>query len=177
MTIPSTPTWASDDVTDTASIDGITTTYQNKLQPPPEMQANGLLAGTPLALQHINYQFDTINDNLDYLKDRSIVRVVNEATTSRTYTADDAGKYFRFINVAATAYIFNGGVASIGDKVEIRQWTTGVVTLTGGTGTVDFLCKTGFLPKTSGVGTTIWAIKVEGSGSSEVWECGGELGT
>jgi len=177
MTLPTTPTWAADAVTTVSVIGGSSVTYQNKLAPPPEIQSSGILAGTPLSLNHINYQFNKINENLDYLKDRSTVRVLVDATTSRTYVADDAGKYIRFINSGASTYIFNGGVAAIGDKVEIRQQNTGVVTLTAGTGTVEFLCKTGFLPKTSGVGTTIWAIKTEGAGTSEIWECGGELGT
>jgi len=177
MTIPITPTWASEAIVATDTIAGTLITYHNKLQPPSEMQTAGLLAGTPCHMQHLNYQFNKINENLDYLKEISTVRIGINASTSRVYSPEDAGMYIQFINTGASTYTFNGGVAATGDKVEIRQYDTGVVTLTAGTGTVTFKYKTGFLPKTSGIHTTIWAIKVFGEGTTERWDIGGELGT
>lgn len=148
--------------------------YSNKLPPPTEIQVYGLLVKTPLALQHINYQFDNIWQNIEYLKAPE-VEVLTNSTTSRTYINDNA-KQVRFTNASNSTYTINEGVAELGTTIHVTQAAAGVVTLTGGSG-VTFNVKAGFAAKTSGLNTNIFARKVSQGSGVESWDVWGDLGT
>lgn len=149
--------------------------YSNKLAPPTEIQVYGLLIKTPLALQHINYQFDNIWQNIEYLKAPE-VEVLTNTTTSRTFTLPDRAKQIRFTNASNSSYTINEGVATVGTTIHVTQAAAGVVTLTGGSG-VTFNVKAGFAAKTSGLNTNIFARKVSQGSGVESWDVWGDLGT
>lgn len=149
--------------------------YSNKLAPPTEIQVYGLLVKTPLALQHINYQFDNIWQNIEYLKAPE-VEVITNSTTTRTFTLPDRAKHIRFTNASASTYTINEGVATVGTTVQVWQGAAGAITLTPGSG-VTFNVKTGFAAKTSGLNTTIFARKVSQGSGIESWDVWGDLGT
>ena len=149
--------------------------YSNKLAPPTEIQVYGLLIKTPLALQHINYQFDNIYQNIEYLKAPD-TEIVTETTTARTFTLADKSKHIRFTNAGSIAYTINEGIAPVGTTIQVWQGAAGAVTLTPGSG-VTFNVKAGFAAKTSGLNTNIFARKVSPGSGVESWDVWGDLGT
>lgn len=177
MAAPENSPWASTTLTNiTGTVPGEgTVLYNNKAQPSAEIQVNGLLLGTSVPFQWINYQFDMIYQNIEYLKNPE-QGIIAESTTSRTLVSGDRAKYVRFTNAASTTYLFNQGVATVGSKIVIRQVGAGVVTVNPGSG-VTLLVPTGKAPKTSGVNTTITAIKVSEGAGIETWDLYGDLGT
>lgn len=149
--------------------------YNNKTQPSAEIQANGLLLGVPLALQHINYQFDMIYKMLEYLKAPE-QNVITDTTTARTFTLADRSAHIRFTNASPITYTINEGIADIGAKITIRQSGAGVVTASLGSGVTPNL-PTGKAFKTNGLGSVIHAIKVTDGVGVESWDVFGDLGT
>lgn len=148
--------------------------YNNKAQPSAEIQANGLLLGVPLALQHINYQFDMIYKMLEYLKAPED-NVITDTTTARTFTLADRAAYIRFTNTSPITYTINEGVADIGAKITLRQGAAGVITASLGAGVTANL-PTGKAFKTNGLGSVIHAIKVTDGSGVESWDVWGDLG-
>lgn len=149
--------------------------YDNKNQPSAEIQNSGLLYGSALTFQHINYQFNMIYDNIEYLKNPEVTVVV-DSTTARTFTLADRAKYIRFTNTSSINYTINQGIATVGTKIKVRQGGNGVVTLQPGSG-VTFNRPAGKAAKTSGTETTITAIKISEGSGVESWDLYGELGT
>lgn len=149
--------------------------YSNKAQPSAEIQANGLLLNVPVTFQHINYQFDMLYKNIEYLKAPEQV-VITDATTSRTFTLADRAAHMRFTNAGAIGYTINQGIATIGTKITIRQSGAGVVTASLGSGVTANL-PTGKAFKTNGLGTVIYAVKVTDGVGVESWDVFGDLGT
>lgn len=151
--------------------------YANKAQPPTEVSNSGILAGAAVPIQWINFQFDSIYKSIDYLYNYPENKVIVDSTTARTFSLGDIAAYIRFTSSSAVSYIINGGVAPIGAKIKIRQGGSGVVTVAGGTGVVNFNKPSGKASKTSGAESTITLIKISQSGSTDVWDCYGDLGT
>ncbi len=149
--------------------------YSNKTQPPPEIQLQGLLYKTALPLQYINFQFDNIYQNIEYLKAPEVEIITNSGTT-RTFVLTDRAKHIRFTNASASTYTINEGIATVGTTVQVWQGAAGAVTLTPGSG-VTFNVKTGFAAKTSGLNTNIFARKVSQGVGVESWDVWGDLGT
>jgi hypothetical protein len=149
--------------------------YTNKKQPTNEIQLYGLLAKTSLSLQNLNYQFDNIYQNIEYLKAPEVEIITNSATT-RTFVLTDRAKHIRFTNASASTYTINQGIATVGTTVQVWQGAAGAVTLTPGSG-VTFNVKTSFAAKTSGVNTTIFARKISQGVGVESWDVWGDLGT
>lgn len=177
MPAPTNSPWAYNTLNDlVGTVPGEGTfVYSNKTQPSLEVQANGALLGVSIPFQHINYQFDMIYQNIEYLKNPE-QGIVTEATTARTLVSGDRAKHIRFTNGSSTTYTFNQGVATVGTKIVIRQAGAGVVTINPGSG-VTLLVPTGKAPKTSGINTTFTAIKVSEGSGIESWDLYGELGT
>ena len=175
MAIPNTPLWATDTITDTVVVQGTSVTYQNKIQPPAEIRSSGVLANTPITLGHLNYQFSSINTNIDYLKSK--VTTVQHLISGNVYNIDQThdGKYLRVNNASSVALNLNYGVCELGTKIMVRQAGVGVATAIAGLN-VTITTETGFLPKTSGINTTITLIKVSDTGTSEIWDAYGDLG-
>ena len=176
MAAPINSPWATNNLTGIpVYIDGEgTVVYNNRTQPSAEIQASGLLYKTPLAFQHINYQFNMLYTNIEYLKAPE-QGVITDTTTARTLTLADRAAYIRFTNAGAIGYTINQGVATIGTKITIRQGAAGVITASLGAGVTANL-PTGKAFKTNGLGSVIHAIKVtEGSGV-ESWDVWGDLG-
>ena len=148
--------------------------YSNKAQPSAEIQANGLLLNVPVTFQHINYQFDMIYKNIEYLKSPE-QNVITDSTTSRTLTLADRSAHIRFTSASAVSYVINQGVATIGTKITIRQSGAGVVTASLGSGVTPNL-PTGKAFKTNGLGSVIHAIKVTEGAGVESWDVYGDLG-
>ncbi len=177
MPAPLNSPWAQTTLTNipTATAGDGTVYYSNKLAPPTEIQVYGLLVKTPLALQHLNYQFDNIYQNIEYLKAPEVEVITNSGTT-RTFVLTDRAKHVRFTNASASTYTINEGVATVGTTVQVWQGAAGAVTLTPGSG-VTFNVKTGFAAKTSGLNTNIFARKVSQGVGVESWDVWGDLGT
>lgn len=152
-----------------------TVLYNNKAEPSIEIQNSGLLYGSALTFQHINYQFNMLYDNIEYLKNPEVT-VVIDSTIARTFTLADRAKYIRFTNASAINYTINQGIATVGTKIKVRQGANGVVTLVPGSG-VTFNRPVGKAAKTSGTETTITAIKISEGSGIESWDLYGELGT
>lgn len=177
MAAPINSPWAQttlNDIPGTVEGEG-TVLYSNKNAPPTEIQVNGLLLGTSLPFQWLNYQFDNIYQNIEYLKVPE-TDIVVETTTARTFTVADKSKHIRFTNASAIAYTINEGVAPVGTTIQIWQGAAGAVTLTPGSG-VTFNRKTGFAAKTSGLNTNIFARKISQGSGVESWDVWGDLGT
>lgn len=177
MAAPENSPWASTTLTNiTGTVPGEgTVLYNNKTQPSAEIQANGLLLGTSLPFQWINYQFDMIYQNIEYLKNPE-QGIITETTTSRTFTLADRAKHIRFTSSSASSYVINQGVATIGTKITIRQSASGVVSASLGSGVTPNL-PTGKAFKTNGLGSVIYALKVTEGVGVESWDVWGDLGT
>ena len=179
MTNPINPPWATSLLTniDAPVQDGSGVyTYDNRVQPPLEIQTYGILHNVPVTLMDLNYQFYSIYQYNERVRKGQKNGIINSSTT-RTLTADDLGAYIKFTSALATTFTINAGTAALWDKVEIQQGGAGQVTLTQGTGTVTFNVRTGFAAKTSGLNGKITMINVaEGSGT-EAWDVFGDLGT
>jgi hypothetical protein len=177
MAAPINPPWALNLLTglEAPVVGGGIKLYDNRAEPPLEIQAYGILHNVPLGLQEINYQFYSLYAFNEWVRKKQEV-VINETATSRTLTPSDFGNYIRFTQSSACTYTINAGTATIGDKVIIRQAGSGVVTLTQGMGTVTFNVRAGFTAKTSGVGSTITLVKVASGSGTESWDVFGDLG-
>lgn len=125
MTIPSTPEWASNTISDTATINGSVVTYPNKVNIPIEIKTNGLLAKVPLTLSHLNQQFNEINKNIEYLKGNqvTVTGTVGTVVFSLVDTIDQVG----IIDIVANettayqhtrwTYGVKGGVITLGTNI------------------------------------------------------------
>ncbi len=171
--IPPTPYWASESITDTAVFNGVTVTYPNKVEPPLEIQQNGILAGTPITLGYLNYQFDTINKNISYFKYK--VPLIMPLNPGRVISSVDYNPYIRNYTTENRTFTIEYGLSPVDSIVTLRQANTGVITVVAGVN-VTLLVKPGFQAKTSGIHTTIVLTKVSDNGTSEVWDVSGEVG-
>lgn len=179
MANPINPPWATSLLTNIdAPIQGGSGvyTYDNRVQPPLEIQTYGILHNVPVTLMDLNYQFYSIYQFNEWVRKGQKNGIINSSTT-RTLSSSDLGAYIKFTSALATTFTINAGTAALWDTVEIQQGGAGQVTLLQGTGTVTFNLRTGFAAKTSGLNGKITMVKVtEGSGT-ESWDVFGDLGT
>ncbi len=184
MLIPKTPTWASNysNTFTYSPSPGVTSTYENRSEPSLEVQQNGILLANTITLMDINYQYNQINQNILFFKNVISGNTINLTASTRTISEDDLFRSLRVVNAGACTYTINtfGQLANLngndGLVVEVVQGGTGAITLSPGSN-VSIETKTGFLPKTSGKGTRIFAKRYKIESGTEYWDVYGEVGT
>lgn len=96
--------------------------------------------------------------------------IVTDATTSRSLTTADGGKYIRFTSASSITYTFvTSPSIPIGTTITIRQAGAGKVTLVGSGATVAAY---GGVIRTIGQHAVIFATKV----ATDVWDVYGQVG-
>lgn len=184
MARPITPEWASSLTTDILPINGQSVSYINKEMPPVEIRTNGILAKTPFTLTHVNYQFDKINENLNFLKRQYLV-YGGLVSGTHTVTSTSLNAYHRwYLPDGVTEFAIEATLGEHeGDRLEficVPQNPTDnpTIRLVSAAGhTITFNTPTGLYPKTNGGKyTKIYAIKVGQNSSTEaMWDVWGDL--
>lgn len=81
------PEWGTSSLTETFNIEGISTTYSNKLEPTSGWKLSGAKYNENTPRQYINYQFDNIDSWIKHLDGKHAVGDIHMTTSAETATA------------------------------------------------------------------------------------------